>query len=89
MDLSSQQALAEKAKWMHPSSANYSKNKQQQKLNKRAGWKMVQETSMKTLHSEERKEPYNTLNRTEQTTRTEWKIATEKKREQQQNQHHY
>ena len=28
---------------------------------------MVQETSMKKLHSEERKEPYNTLNRTEQT----------------------
>ena len=49
---------------------------------------MVQERSMKKLHSEERKEPYNILNRTEQTTRTEWKIATEKKREQQ-NQHHY
>ena len=29
---------------------------------------MVQETSMKKIHSEERKEPYNTLNRTEQTT---------------------
>ena len=25
---------------------------------------MVQETSMEKLHSEERKEPYNTLNRT-------------------------
>ena len=29
---------------------------------------MVQETSMKKLHSKERKEPYNTLNRTEQIT---------------------
>ena len=29
---------------------------------------MVQEKSMKKLYSEERKEPYNTLNRTEQTT---------------------
>ena len=28
---------------------------------------MVQETNMKKLHSEERKEPYNTLNRTNNT----------------------
>ena len=38
MDLSSKQALAEKAKkWMDPSSANYPKNNQTNY--KRAGWK--------------------------------------------------
>ena len=45
---------------------------------------MVQETSMKRLHSDERKEPYNTLNKQNKQhwTKTEWKISTEKKREQ-------
>ena len=49
----------------------------------RPGWKMAQDRSVNKSHSEERKEPYNTLNRTEQhRKRTEWKKATEKKREQ-------
>ena len=44
---------------------------------------MAQDRSVNKSHSEERKEPYNTLNRTEQhRKRTEWKKATEKKREQ-------
>ena len=47
---------------------------------------MAQETSVKQLHSEEKNEPYNTLNRTNNTEQQLWKIATEKKREQQQNQ---
>ena len=50
---------------------------------------MAQETSVKQLHSEEKNEPYNTLNRTNNTEQQLWKIATEKKREQQQNQHSY
>ena len=37
-----------------------------QPLKKRAGWRMAQKKSVKKLHSEERKEPYNTLNRTDQ-----------------------
>ena len=39
--------------------------------------------SVKKAHSEDRKELYNTLNRTEHTTskNTEWKMATENKRE--------
>ena len=62
MDLSSKQALAEKAKkWMDPSSANYAKDNHTK--NKRAGWKMASEKSVKKLHSEDRKEPYKTLNR--------------------------
>ena len=48
---------------MDPSSANYPKDNHTK--NKRAGWKMASEKSVKKLHSEERKEPYNTLNRTE------------------------
>ena len=51
---------------MDPSSANYPKDNHTK--NKRAGWKMAEENSVKKLHSEVRKEPYNTLNRTEQTT---------------------
>ena len=40
MDLSSKQALAEKAKkWMDPSSANYPKDNHTN--NKRGGWKMA------------------------------------------------
>ena len=44
---------------------------------------MVQEKSVKKSESEERKEPYNTLNKREQhRTTTEWKkTVTEKKRE--------
>ena len=82
--------------WTSPSWKSYvnapelSKLLKRQPLIKMARWKMVQETSTKKLHSEERNEPYNTLNRTEQYpkqnkqhwTRTEWKIATEKKRDQ-------
>ena len=47
---------------MDPSSANYPKETHTK--NKRAGWKIAKEKSVKMLHSEERKEPYNTLNRT-------------------------
>ena len=47
---------------MEPSSANYPKENHTK--NKRAGWKIAKEKSVKMLHSEERKEPYNTLNRT-------------------------
>ena len=32
--------------------------------NKTAGWKTAEEKSVNNLHPEERKEPYNTLNRT-------------------------
>ena len=40
MDLSSKEALAEKArKWMDPSSAHYPKDNRTE--NKRAGWKMA------------------------------------------------
>ena len=40
MDLSSKQALAEKArKWMDPSSADYPKDNRTE--NKRSGWKMA------------------------------------------------
>ena len=50
---------------------------------------MAQEKSMKRAPSEERKKPYNTLNRRKQyQTRTERKVATENKREQQQQQKH-
>ena len=50
---------------------------------------MVQETSMKKLHPE-RKQPYNTLKRTNHIEQElSEKVATEKKREQQQNQHRY
>ena len=63
MGLSSKQALAEKAKkWMDPSSANYPKDNHTE--NKPAWWKTAQEKNVKQLHSEERKEPYNTRNRT-------------------------
>ena len=34
-------------------------------LDQRPGWKMAQDMSVNKSHSEERKEPYNTLNRTE------------------------
>ena len=47
---------------MDLSSANYPKDKHTK--NKRAGWKMAEEKGVNKLHSEERKEPYNTLNRT-------------------------
>ena len=43
---------------------------------------MAQERGVKRSESEERKEPYNILNRSEQhRTTTEWKMVTEKKRE--------
>ena len=43
---------------------------------------MVQEKSVIKSESEERKEPYNTLNKREQyRTTTEWKMVTETKRE--------
>ena len=48
MDLSSKQALAEKAKkWIDPTSANYPKDNHT-KI-KRAGWKMAYENSVKIL----------------------------------------
>ena len=80
MDLSSKQALAEKAKkWMDQSSANYQIYNHTK--NKRAGGKMALKKSVKCLLSEEGKEPYNTLNRTENTVQElSEKMATEKKR---------
>ena len=43
---------------------------------------MAQERGVKRSESEERKEPYKTLNRSEQhRTTTEWEMVTEKKRE--------
>ena len=50
---------------MDLSSANYPKDKHTK--NKRAGWKMAEEKGVNKLHSEERTEPYNTLNRTNNT----------------------
>ena len=50
---------------MDPSSANYPKDNHTK--NKTAGWKTALENGVKKLHSEERKEPYNTLNRTNNT----------------------
>ena len=47
---------------MDPSAANYPKDNHTQY--KRAGWKMASEKSVKKLDSEERKDPYNTINRT-------------------------
>ena len=42
---------------------------------------MAQERGVKRSESEERKEPYNILNRSEQhRTTTEWKMVTEKKK---------
>ena len=65
MDLSSKQAKPKLKKlrsdWIR---ALQTTQKTTTLKNKRAGWKMASEKSVKRLHSEERKEPYNTLNRT-------------------------
>ena len=47
---------------MDPSTANYPKDNHTK--NKRALWKSAKEKGVRRLRSEERKEPYNTLNRT-------------------------
>ena len=47
---------------MDPSSANYPKDNHTK--NKRALWKSAKEKGVRRLRSEERKEPYNTLHRT-------------------------
>ena len=47
---------------MDPSSGNYAKDNHTK--SKRAGWKIASEKSVKMLQSEDRKEPYKTLNRT-------------------------
>ena len=49
---------------------------------------MAQERGVKRSESEERKEPYNILNRSEQhRTTTEWKMVTETNREEQKPSH--
>ena len=50
---------------MDPSSANYPQDNHTK--NKIAGWKMAEEMIVKKLHLENRKEPCNTINRTNNT----------------------